>query len=427
MRYVYLVARILLGVVFVFSGYVKAIDPWGASIKFDDYLEAMGLLVLQPLSFYIANFLSIIELVAGYLLLFHIRMKWTAPVILLLMIFFTPLTLWLAVTGKVSDCGCFGDAIKMSDWGTFWKNIVLLVPTLIVFSYWRRFRTSIPKAKQRLLFIFGFLFSIGIVYYSYNHLPIIDFRPYKVGVNIEESMEIPANAPVDEYKTTLIYKKAGSKKAFDETNYPWQDTTWHFVDTRQELIRKGYEPPIHDFFLQDMGGNDITSDILSAKKALLVVSYKLEETNFTKLYEENGLGKLIAYAEKNNVLTYVLTSSTKEQIQNLNAFISGSLQFATADEKMLKTMIRANPGIVLLNEGIIIGKWSYNDVPEKVDFERKDIVEASEIVMRKENSKGKYLSVLLFASLIIVTLVILKINKDEKKNYCRKLENEQES
>lgn len=424
MKYVYLIARILLGVVFVFSGYVKAIDPWGASIKFDDYLEAMGLLIFQPLSFYVSNLLSIIELVAGYLLIFHLRMKWTAPVVLLLMLFFTPLTLWLAVTGKVSDCGCFGDAIKISDWGTFGKNIVLLIPTIIVFIYWRKFQTSIPKAKQRLLFIFGFLFSVGVVYYSYYHLPIIDFRPYKVGTDIEKDMQIPENAPIDEYKTTLIYEKDGKQKEFDETNYPWQDTTWHFVDTKQELIKKGYEPPIYDFFLQDMQGNDITYEVLGADKALLVVSYKLEETNFTKLYEESGLGKFIAYAEKNGVLTYVLTSSTKEQIQNLNAFIPTSLQFATADEKMLKTMIRANPGIVLLNKGIVVGKWSYNDVPKNIAFEQKNIVEAPEMIIKKEYRKGKYLSILLFVSLIIVTLVILKINKNEKKNYSRELENE---
>lgn len=424
MKYIYISFRILLGIVFIFSGFVKLVDPWGAEIKFTEYLEAMGLDIFRALAFYLANLLSILELFTGYLLVFHLRMRWASFFAFLLMLVFTPLTLWLAITGKVSDCGCFGDAVKLTDWETFWKNIALLIPTLTVLFLWKKYRSTVLQKKQRLLSIIGFLFSFGVCYYSYNHLPILDFRPYALGENIEKGMKIPKDAPIDEYATTLIYKKDGVTKEFTEDNYPWQDTTWHFVDTKQKLIKKGYTPPITDFFIVDAKHEDITTKVLENEKCLLIVSYKMEKTNFIQDYKDLGLEALVKECSLTGIKSYILTSSSMQQIENMRAFLRPSIPFITADDKVLEAMIRANPGILLLSHGTIQGKWNINDIPTNF----KTIEEAYNIPPEKlqeaRKSKELYTTLLLFLSLTIITLTILKINKNEKKNRSGKLENE---
>lgn len=411
MRYIYITLRILLGFLFIFSGYVKLIDPWGASIKFTEYLDAMGMEVFRGIAFYLANLLSILEFFTGYLLVFHLRMKWASRLSMLLMLFFTPITLWLAVTHKVTDCGCFGDAIKLTDWQTFWKNIILLIPTFIVFFSWRKYPSKIFSAKQRLLSIIGLLFSIGTCYYSYQHLPIIDFRPYAVGKSITKGMEIPENAPIDEYTTVLKYKKDGKIKEFTQDNYPWQDSTWHFVDSKQQLIKKGYTPPITDFFIVNEEHNDITTDILNIEKCLLIVSYKLEKTNFAQDFREMKIASLIEKASINGIKSYILTSSSTQQIENMKAFLHPNIPFISADEKVLEAMIRANPGIVLLSEGIIKAKWNCNDTPQDIEIINKLYNTNTDNIKLESNRKAFYTILFLFLSLFIITLTILKIRK----------------
>lgn len=426
MKYLYIIFRILLGVVFVFSGFVKLVDPWGTSIKFEEYLEAMGLESFRGLAFYFSNFLSILEFMTGYLLVFHLRMRWASRVAFLLMLFFTPLTLWLAVTGKVTDCGCFGDALKMTDWQTFWKNIVLFIPTLFVLFLWSRYRSPVTSAKERLLTYLGFLFAFGVCYFSYQHLPLVDFRPYAIGENIKKNMEIPEDASVDEYITTFKYEKNGEEKEFTQDNYPWQDTTWHFVDSKQKLIKKGYTPPITDFFVEDKYHNNITENILNIEKCLLVVSYKLEKTNFAQDYKNGKIEQLTQNLNKEGVKSYIVTSSSGEQVANIKAFLQPNLPFVTADEKVLEAMIRANPGLVLLSKGTIVGKFNFNDIPISSKTALKHYKNSVESLQNKQKRKECYTLLFLFLGLIIITLTILKLNKNEKKNRSRKLENEQE-
>ncbi len=415
MKYLYLVLRILLGLVFIFSGYVKAVDPWGTAIKFDEYFEAMGLEALQSLSFLLSNILTVLELLVGYLLASNTQMRWASRTAFLLMLIFTPLTLWLAITQKVTDCGCFGDAIKLTDWETFYKNVVLILITFGVLISTNKFPSSCTMKKQRLLFIIGLLFSAGIVYYSYQHLPLIDFRPYKIGSDIQKGMEIPENAPSDVYETSLKYEKNGVVKEFTEKNYPWQDTTWHYVSSEQRLIKKGYTPPIHDFVIETTDGEDVTQSVLSDENCLLLVSYKLEETNFVKKYRESPLRNILATANKKNISVYLLTSSMYEQIENMQTYIKDGITYCLADEKMLKTMIRANPGVVLLSKGIVVGKWNINDLPQQLDFKKYTALKNDKKFTKNAHSKQLYLSVLLFVILAVITFII-KSNWKRKNN-----------
>lgn len=413
MKYLYTILRVTLGILFVFSGYVKTIDPWGAAIKFDEYFEAMGLGALHSLSFLFASTLSILELLVGYLLVFNVQMKWASRAVLFLMLIFTPLTLWLAITGKVTDCGCFGDAIKLTDWQTFGKNIVLIVMSIFIFLYAKKFPTRIPLKKERLLFILGMLFSVGVLYFSYQHLPLIDFRPFNVGSDIRKGSEIPEGATLDEYKTTLRYEKEGVIKEFDENNFPWQDTTWHFVSSEQKLIKKGYTPTIQDFFIETERGESITDAILDAESCLLIVSYKIEETNLNKIFQVSYVNKIIAEAAKQDIPTYLLTASTYEQVENISTYLPREIIYGFADEKVLKTMIRANPGVMLLNKGIVVGKWNAMDLPENIALKEVGITEASETAEALAYDNQVYFSLFLFAILMVISLVIIKIKKQQ--------------
>lgn len=414
MKYLYIILRILLGVLFVFSGYVKAVDPWGTAIKFDEYFEAMGLSSLHSLSFLFSNILSILELLVGYLLIFNTQMKWASRTALLLMMLFTPLTLWLAITGKVTDCGCFGDAIKLTDWQTFGKNIVLLSMAIFVLLYANKNTSLIPMKKQRLLFIIGMLFSIGVVYFSYQHLPLIDFRPFKIGSDIRKGSEIPEDAVGDVYQTTLKYEKDGVVKQFNEKNFPWQDTTWHFVSSEQKLIKKGFSPSIQDFFIETQEGKNSTEDILNAESCLLIVSYKVEKTNLVKKFQNSYLKQNINNAREQNIPVYMLTASTREQLENISTYLPKSIKYCFADEKMLKTMIRANPGIVLLNKGIVTGKWNINDLPKEIELKDNALTKNPETIKTQIYNGQIYFSLLLLLILAIVSLIIIKIKKQKK-------------
>lgn len=416
MKYIYISLRIILGLLFIFSGYVKAVDPWGTAIKFNEYFEAMGLDFFKSLSFILSNMLSIIELLVGYLLVFNVKMKWTSRTAFLLMLLFTPLTLWLALTGKVTDCGCFGDAIKMTDWQTFYKNIVLISISTFILIFAKKYPSKINTQKQRLLFILIALFSIGIVYFSYQHLPLIDFRPFKIGSDIKKGSEIPEDAEHSIYETTLIYEKDGVQKKFNEDNYPWQDTTWHFVNTEQKLIKKGYTPPIQDFFIETLSGDNITETILSEESCLLIISYKVEQVNFVKKYQTTYLKDVVKEAKTQQVPVYLLTASNTEQVENISSYLPPNINYCFADEKMLKTMIRANPGVLLLNKGIIAEKWNVSDLPKTISFLREKITAAPEKIKQNAYNNQIYFSLLLLIILAVINCVIIIIKKNELPN-----------
>ena len=374
------IARTLLALTFLFSGFVKAVDPVGTVYKIQDYLAAFGgvFTLLLPLATVAAVLLILTEWTLGVMMLCNIRTQWTAWLSLAFYLVMTPLTLYIALTNPISDCGCFGDALVITNWQTFWKNVVLLCT-----------KKHIPQTfvawAELCIVLIGIALAGGLMLYTHYHLPLIDFRPYKIGNNIPELMEIPEGAPHDEYAVTLIYEKDGVEQEFTLQDYPKGDSTWRFVDQRSKLVSKGYEPPIHDFELVDYDGEDLTYDILDMDKVVLTVMYDLNKADLSQI---GKVVELCQACEEQAVPFFILTSATDEQIyefiadhiepilDNTRGLIEVSqdaeamaelhdelldhwrMLFLNADGIMLKTIVRANPGVFVMEKGIITDKYN---------------------------------------------------------------------
>jgi len=362
MKILNLISRIIVGAVFIFSGFVKAVDPLGLTYKFSDYFIAFGIQFLDPIALPLAILLSSTEFLIGISLFFGYRYKLASWILIIFMSFFTILTFILALTNPVADCGCFGDAIIMTNWQTFFKNLCLLPFTVIIFVYRGEVTILYSSLKE---WIFMFIYAIVIIFlqaYSLRHLPPLDFRPYSIGTYIPEKMVVPEDAPMDEYRTYLYYEKDGKVKEFTEENYPWQDTSWKFVDSKHVLVKKGYEPPIHDFSMFDEYDYDNTESVLENRGyTLLLISHNLPKANKYGLKSAN---KLAVSASDNNWLFYCLTASSKPEVEDLSKSLDLEYRFFTTDEIALKTIIRSNPGLILIKEGIIINKWHFRDFPD---------------------------------------------------------------
>ena len=354
-------SRFLFGLVFVFSGFVKAVDPLGMTYKLQDYFTALGGMFysLSDNALILAIALSAIELFIGLNLVFAIQIRRTAFFGLLFMLVMTPLTLWIALKNPVSDCGCFGDALKISNWETFSKNIVLLALIITVLLTTRPHQKFFILWVEWIAMVIFLGTGIGISAYAYNHLPQIDFLPYKKGVNIAEGMKIPENAPADKYETTFIYEKNGTQKEFSLENYPKDDSTWVFVDQKTTLVEEGYKPLIHDFTIYNQQFEDIVPDIIAYEGyTYLVVMYELNKASDKGAQR---VQKLFEKYENTNVRFYVLTASADEDIDAFVQKTDVTFPFYKSDPITLKTIIRANPGLVLIKNGTIMGKWHWRD------------------------------------------------------------------
>jgi uncharacterized membrane protein YphA (DoxX/SURF4 family) len=356
-----LIIRISLGLVFVFSGFVKAIDPLGSTYKFDDYFHAFGGIFngFTFMTFPAAILLSTLELLIGLNLLFGLKIRLTSWLAFLFMLVMTPLTLYVALKNPVTDCGCFGDALVISNWATFNKNLVLISLAILLLNFSKDVRTIFMPRIERILVLVFILIGISLSVFSYRHLPLIDFLPYKIGVNIPKAMKMPNNAPTDKYVTTFIYQKNGQQKEFTLENYPKGDSTWKFVDQKTVLISQGFKPPIHDFSITNAQYEDITQDVVEYPgSTYLLTMYDLAKTS------EEGAKKAEAIyqnALKSGTKFYALTASGDFEIQEFVKKTGVTYPFCKTDPITLKTIIRANPGLVLIKNGTITGKWNWRD------------------------------------------------------------------
>lgn len=354
------IARTLLALTFLFSGFVKAVDPLGTVYKIQDYLhEGFGGIFQWaiPAAGVAAVCLIALEWLLGIAMLLNVRTQWTSWITLLFYCIMTPLTLYIAIANPVSDCGCFGDALVITNWQTFWKNIILLLLSICLVIC----RKAIPELFSwwmEIIIALAALGSVaGIMGYSYTHLPQIDFRPYKVGNHIPTLMEIPDDAEVDQYEITLIYAKDGKEQTFTLENYPKGDPEWTFVDQKSVLIKKGYVPPIHDFEIETLEGDYITQDILESEEPVaLVVMYDLTKTDTTQL--EKLMHMIHEYPR-----VYFLTASGEEEIFAFAEELGWDEEttystFCFTDPITLKTIVRANPGVIVVQNGTIIDKYN---------------------------------------------------------------------
>jgi uncharacterized membrane protein YphA (DoxX/SURF4 family) len=362
MKHVRIFLRILLGLVFIFSGFVKGIDPMGSAIKFSEYIEVFHLSWLDSLSLVLSILQSSAEVIIGIALVVGLRMVITAWSALIFMAFYTALTLYIAIANPVTDCGCFGDAITLTNWETFYKNLVLMALAIPVFLMRKLYIPYAKCFKEWLLVVF---FAVGMTWisiYSYNHLPMIDFMPYHVGAHMPTQMIIPEGAPVEEYVTTLFYEKNGVVKEFSVDNYPADDSTWTFKDAKSVLIKEGYKPPIHGFSIVQEDGVEITNEVLAdSNYSFLYISPNLSEINSESWKK---IIKVQEFTQKNGFNFYFLNGSPHDVVNQLKQKYNLSFAFYFTDVTTLKTIIRSNPGLVLLKEGIVLSKWHFNDIPE---------------------------------------------------------------
>jgi hypothetical protein len=357
MKFFRLICRIIIGILFIFSGIVKAIDPLGSAYKFQDYFQAFHIEFFAFLSLPLAILLCTAEFIAGFSVLTGIRQKSGILGVFILMLIFTPLTFVLALSNPVSDCGCFGDAIHLTNWQTFGKNIILL---LLIIPLLINKKETYPDSKiltEWSIIIFAAFIFVLFSFFNLRYLPVIDFLPYKTGVNIPGNMIIPDGVPSDEYSTTFIYKKNGVEKEFTLDNYPADDTSWIFVEQKSKLIKKGYKPPIHDFIITDLNNMDITEKVLSdTGYSVLMIAKKIQDADHDQLIKGFEIGHEL---RNSSVNFYILTASGSVEAKKFD----NGLQFCLMDETTLKTMMRANPGYILIRNGTIIKKWSWANIP----------------------------------------------------------------
>lgn len=382
MKYLKLFSRIVLGVVFIFSGFVKAVDPLGSAYKFADYFTAFKLGFLEFVSLPLAIALAAFELILGIALILGYRRKVVYTVLFWFMLFFTILTFILAIFNPVTDCGCFGDALILTNWETFLKNVVLMLFVLILYSGRKaeKQKGSGTREWMVLVCIYAVLFIFSV--WNFRHLPLIDFRPYDTGTVIRAEMEIPEDAPQDEYETILVYKNLedGSEHDFTLADYPRDTSLWVFVSSESKLISKGYEPPIHDFAIMDESGFDLVEELLNDDGyTLLMLSYNLEKADPEALKMASRWSELEILADDFSFMA--VSASTTELTENITSSLGLAYSIYAGDEIMIKTIVRSNPGFMLIYRGSIIGKWAYRDFPSLEELDPSLLEKLEEILL----------------------------------------------
>jgi len=368
MKYILWLFRIIVGVLFIFSGLVKANDPLGLSYKMNEFFEVWHMYWAMPYSLILSVLMIGFEIIAGVGLLIGAAFRVFSFLLLLLTAFFTFLTAYVYLTDKIKECGCFGDCIKISNAETFWKDVVLLILVIILFAFRKRIRPLMGGYPTTAIMILTAFFAFFVQWWVLEHLPFYDCLPYKVGVSIPEKMQVPPGAIPDQYETVMIYEKDGVKKEFTMENYPWQDTTWVFVDRKDKLVRKGNaEPEIKDFAISDNDGNDHTQEILGTPGYAFLLF--LREPDKARTDNLDELKTLMAKANQLNIPFYVLSSASKEAT---DAFRERhklyAAEYMVIDNTVSKTALRSNPGLMLLEQGVIRGKWSFRDYPEDISL-----------------------------------------------------------
>ena len=354
--------RVLVGVLFIFSGLIKANDPLGLSYKMDEFFDVLHLTFLSPYSLVFSVTMNVFEIIAGVAVLIGYRMRLFSFLLLLLILFFTFLTGFALYSGKIKECGCVGDCIKLSAEGTFYKDVALLVMILVIFFYRNKIKPLLGKIGASVVMILALVFSFGIQWYTLSHLPFVDCLAYKVGNNIPEKMKIPPGAKPDVYETVMIYEKNGEKKEFTMDNYPWSDSTWKFVDRKDKLIQKGdAEPAIKDFTLTDFDGGNQTQSILAETKPVYLLL--VQNTATAGKGWDAKMKAIQQRAQANEVYIYGVTASSKEAVDAFKAQHGLQFPFVQMDATAIKTAGRSNPCLILLQQGTIKGKWHYNDIP----------------------------------------------------------------
>ena len=361
MKFLVGISRVFVGVLFIISGFIKLNDPLGFSYKLAEYFgqDVLNLPFLEPYSLMISVLVVVFEVVLGVFLLIGYKPKFTVWSLLLMIVFFTFLTFYSAYFDKVKDCGCFGDALKLTPWESFTKDVVLLFFILILFAGVKHIKPLFGKLGTTVLALLSFIASLWFGYHVLMHLPAIDFRAYHIGANIQEGMTVPEDAakPVTEY--AWKFKVNGEEKIITTNgSYPSVEGEFISVDTKE--ISAGYEPPIYDFSIETADEN-LTDYFLNRDNLIVVISYNLESM------EQSGALKLKGLqdeARKNGYEIIGLSASGETAKQRIREAYGIDFDFYLCDEKALKTIVRSNPGVIELDKGTIKQKVHWNDLDD---------------------------------------------------------------
>lgn len=419
--------RIIVALTFIFSGFVKAIDPIGLQYKLQDYLGAIGIPGFLPdwMLLIMVVLLAAVEFCMGIFLIFAIQRRLISKLIVVFMSIMTLITVWLVVANPVKDCGCFGDALHLTNTETLVKNIILLGCSIVIMQRPLAMFRFISESNQWIVINYTIMFIFVSSGLSLYYLPLFDFRPYRIGTNIPRGMEIPKDAEQPLFETTFIMEKGGQRKEFTLNDYP--DSTWKFIDSKTVQVKEGYIPPIHDFSIADRKtGKDLTDSVLRHKgyTFLLIAPYleRADDSNF------GDIDQLYEYAQTYNIPFYCLTASTAKAIQRWRDITGAEYPFCITDETTLKTIVRSNPGLLLLKDGTIINKWSHNQLPNGAKL-LLPITQSALGKMPQDSVPGKILEIILWFILPLTLLTLadrlwawskwvrLKEKKDKQRLY----------
>lgn len=361
MKYIVHISRIFVGVLFLISGFVKLNDPLGFAYKLQEYfgVDVLNLSFLEPYALGIAVIVVVFEVVLGIFLLIGYKRNFTVWSLLLMIIFFTFLTFYSAYFDKVKDCGCFGDAMPLTPWQSFTKDIVLLVFILILFFGVKHIKPMFSKLGTTIVALLGFIASLSFAYYVLMHLPAIDFRAYKIGDNLQENMMLAPDAKKAIIDYVWTYTLNGEEKTLtDRGQGPAEYDDIIGVETKE--IQAAELPRIQDFSIESED-EDLTSYFLEKEKLLMIVAYNLNSS------EKNGMVKLKALSDdamKKGYTVIGMTTSDEATKQNIKSTYNLDFDFYLCDEKVLKTIVRSNPGVVILNKGTVMQKKHWNDIED---------------------------------------------------------------
>lgn len=351
MKTLYQICRILVGCLFIFSGIIKLNDPVGTQIKLEEYFEVFGTHFMLPYALFLSVAMCVAEVALGFALLFYYRMKYTASLLLVLILFFTFLTFYSAYFNKVTDCGCFGDFLKLKPWVSFTKDIVLLVLIMPLFLARKQLSAGFDNWKGDVIVGLGTLTSLGFALYCIMHLSVWDFRPYKVGNNIPSLLK-PECTPIYQY----IMTKDGAEQKFDK--YP-TDTSFIF----KEMVLTNPEcatPKITDYSIWNNEG-DYTQRTFEGE-VLMIIILNTGKTDKSHLEKIKALVKSL---EGTDIKPIIITGTDMQTFEAFRHEHSLAIPYYFADGVVIKTIIRSNPGLLYMNNGTILGKWHHNDVPTK--------------------------------------------------------------
>jgi uncharacterized membrane protein YphA (DoxX/SURF4 family) len=367
------IARIIVGVLFIFSGLVKANDPLGLSYKMQEFFEVWGWNLFNDFTLSFSILMIAFEIIAGVAVLLGWRMKLFSWLLLLLIIFFTFLTGYAVLSGKIRTCGCFGDCIPLTAVQSFTKDLLLTALIVFIFIFSKQVLPAFSAKTSSRILILTVLFSFALQGYVFKHLPIVDCLPYKVGKNIQQQLKVPPGAVPDSSVITFVYSRQGKQLEFTADKFPedFDDSLYHFVKRYDKLIREGNaQPAIKDFVLTDLSGADSTKAILDQKGSMLFLFVKDNMNADYDRKENQQLRQIAAYAKTKNIPLYLITN-VRDVIPAFTTATKDSVTTFMCDAVAIKTAARANPTLYLLKDAVIQGKWAYADFGKADEWIRK--------------------------------------------------------